>query len=708
MTGPFGSCLNRQGSFCDIVLIPDEPEVCVLEDLSADARFSAHPNVVGAPFLRFYAGAPLVGSSGLRYGTLCVLDVRPRSFPASLLSTLVNFAELVTRELELGKEIPTRLKHLGPLVRSSETCEEPVALVDLSKEGWPLMYCNAAWAKEAAIPSYQSSCQPVDPNSQEYRTSFWDLFEAIVQEDIDRDVPAALQALKPAKLRVRRKGPAMDLVGDVTVVLRPASDSISSTVPVGIPGFVPFEGVLRGASMGPPGHLTMSPNVEGSVDNLWFATLRGAESPRSVYSTSSRSQRSSLESSKRSSMESQRGTPRGVVADTRQSSEASLDFGTSSWKESMSTNMSATASRSPSSQPRKAVVPKEFHDVVSLPGLPQIHEGKKMSAASRLVGPSPREMLPFNTELPERYKDMQLGPLLGVGSFARVHRAVWRGHLVAVKMIELPAESVYWPQLQCAIAEGTISSELRHSNIVGTIDTTHFRLAINPFFGTDPSGCINDQPYTRPLEEMDCVWIVQEICDRGKLADALDRGWLRNERSQDSPPHLPTLLRTAADIASALGFLHSRGIIHGDLTYNNVLLQSNNEDPRGFIAKVGDFGLSKLVQETSIRTNHVGTVSHLPPELLSDGIMDFYTDIYSLGVLIWEMWTGVRAWCGQRPAQIVLAVTTGKGKLELPADAPAQLRDLVSRCVNEDRYKRPNAGEVWVELQAMLLFASLG
>ena len=162
-------------------------------------------------------------------------------------------------------------------------------------------------------------------------------------------------------------------------------------------------------------------------------------------------------------------------------------------------------------------------------------------------------------------------------------------------------------------------------------------------------------------------------------------------------------MRTASDIASAIGYLHSRGIIHGDLSYNNVLLQTSDEDPRGFVGKVCDFGLAKLALETSMRTNHCGTISHMAPELLSEGALGFYTDVYSIGVLIWEMWTGVRAWCGQRPAQIVLAVTSGKGKLQLPKDAPENLRNLVSRCVDVDRTKRPTAAELWVELQAMLL-----
>lgn len=72
----------------------------VVEDALQDERFAENRYVKGAPHIRFYAGCPLVGSMGHRYGTLCILDFVPRHFTAEQYLTLCHFAELATRELE--------------------------------------------------------------------------------------------------------------------------------------------------------------------------------------------------------------------------------------------------------------------------------------------------------------------------------------------------------------------------------------------------------------------------------------------------------------------------------------------------------------------------------------------------------------------------------------------------------------------------------
>lgn len=59
------------GSFCDWILVPEAPEMLIVENALEDARFRSHPYVVNAPGIRFYAGAPLVATQdGHRYGTL--------------------------------------------------------------------------------------------------------------------------------------------------------------------------------------------------------------------------------------------------------------------------------------------------------------------------------------------------------------------------------------------------------------------------------------------------------------------------------------------------------------------------------------------------------------------------------------------------------------------------------------------------------------
>lgn len=86
-----------KGSFCGEALLSDVP--LVINDALLDPRFASHPMVTGAPGVRFYAGQALHGPNGLRVGTLCILDSRPRQFPPSDRFMLANLASSVDREI---------------------------------------------------------------------------------------------------------------------------------------------------------------------------------------------------------------------------------------------------------------------------------------------------------------------------------------------------------------------------------------------------------------------------------------------------------------------------------------------------------------------------------------------------------------------------------------------------------------------------------
>lgn len=76
----------------------------------------------------------------------------------------------------------------------------------------------------------------------------------------------------------------------------------------------------------------------------------------------------------------------------------------------------------------------------------------------------------------------------------------------------------------------------------------------------------------------------------------------------------------ATVVCSAMAYLHSLDILHGDLSSNNVLLACNSDDQRGFTAKVADFGLARMLpQGDTIQTRAIGTITHMPPELMLEG-----------------------------------------------------------------------------------------
>jgi mitogen-activated protein kinase kinase kinase 11 len=95
------------------------------------------------------------------------------------------------------------------------------------------------------------------------------------------------------------------------------------------------------------------------------------------------------------------------------------------------------------------------------------------------------------------------------------------------------------------------------------------------------------------------------------------------------------VLRRARDVAAGLAHLHSQNICHGDLKCENVLLRSDASDPERVTAKVADFGLSRAlaVGQSHLSTRRYGTVTHMPPELLSSGKLTVAADVYSFGIM---------------------------------------------------------------------------
>lgn len=84
----------RSDAFCNHTIRADD--VLVVPDATRDPRFAGNRYVVGSPFLRFYAGAPLIYLRGIRFGALCLLDTRPRDFTLGDRAELAELADLVT------------------------------------------------------------------------------------------------------------------------------------------------------------------------------------------------------------------------------------------------------------------------------------------------------------------------------------------------------------------------------------------------------------------------------------------------------------------------------------------------------------------------------------------------------------------------------------------------------------------------------------
>ena len=262
----------------------------------------------------------------------------------------------------------------------------------------------------------------------------------------------------------------------------------------------------------------------------------------------------------------------------------------------------------------------------------------------------------------------RLGPYqilssLGAGGMGEVYRArdTRLGRDVAVKV--LPERLSSNPGVRARFErEARAVSSLNHPNICTLFDVGR-------------EGAVD--------------FLVMELIEGETLADRLARG----------PLPMPELLKFAAQVASALDRAHRAGVIHRDLKPGNVMLTKSG-------AKLMDFGLAKPADSgvvspgltvaptaTSPLTADgaiVGTFQYMPPEQLEGKEADARSDLFGLGLVIYEMATGRRAFEGTTQASLIAAILKDEPKPIRATStlSPAALDRLVSQCLRKDPDER--------------------
>jgi serine/threonine-protein kinase len=163
---------------------------------------------------------------------------------------------------------------------------------------------------------------------------------------------------------------------------------------------------------------------------------------------------------------------------------------------------------------------------------------------------------------------------------------------------------------------------------------------------------------------------------------------LRDVIREQAPLSPARALDLLAPILSALSAAHDAGIVHRDIKPENVLIADNGA------VKVADFGLARAVSATGNTATQgllMGTVSYLAPELVTDGSADARSDVYSSGILLYEMLTGNKPHSGDTPIQVAYAhvhADVPPPSSEQPS-IPPYVDALVQRATARDRDLRP-------------------
>jgi serine/threonine protein kinase/Tfp pilus assembly protein PilF len=179
-----------------------------------------------------------------------------------------------------------------------------------------------------------------------------------------------------------------------------------------------------------------------------------------------------------------------------------------------------------------------------------------------------------------------------------------------------------------------------------------------------------------------------------------------DKRIGGQPLMTPEIVDIAAQIADALDEAHSKRIVHRDIKPSNIVIT-----PRGRV-KVLDFGLAKVEQkwepssefDTQVKTNPgmvLGTVPYMSPEQAQGKEVDNRTDIWSLGVLMYQMATGRLPFASPSALEMIdrIVGVQPKAVSHYNADAPAELERIIRKCLEKERARRyQSASDLLVDL----------
>ncbi|KAG2488607.1 hypothetical protein HYH03_012924 [Edaphochlamys debaryana] len=272
-----------------------------------------------------------------------------------------------------------------------------------------------------------------------------------------------------------------------------------------------------------------------------------------------------------------------------------------------------------------------------------------------------------------------LPTILGKGAFGRVQEGLYQGRKVAVKMIlEAINDCVGGDTAQrtaSIVQELETLARCEHPNVVKLL----------------AASLAPPRPFV-VLEHMDYS-LDRLLYGGGKASGDARPGVLP----------LETVLHVAREVAQGLEYLHPH-ILHRDLKPANILLRGARDDLP--VVKISDFGLARF-RGTILVTNEpeAGTAAYVAPECFDPEVLGitYKADMYSYGVVLWEMLAGVQPWSGMSPIPIALQVAMHNRRLAVPPPNapgscpsrwPPKLVQIIEECFDKDPLRRPAAAEV--------------
>ncbi|XP_068646104.1 serine/threonine-protein kinase STY46-like [Aristolochia californica] len=237
------------------------------------------------------------------------------------------------------------------------------------------------------------------------------------------------------------------------------------------------------------------------------------------------------------------------------------------------------------------------------------------------------------------------------GSYGDLYRGTYCSQDVAIKVLKPERVNV---DMQREFAQEVyIMRKVRHKNVV-------------QFIGA----C------TRPPS----LCIVTEYMSGGSVYDFLHK--------QKGVFKLPSILKVAIDVSKGMNYLHQNNIIHRDLKAANLLMDENE------VVKVADFGVARVQSQSGVMTAETGTYRWMAPEVIEHKPYDHKADVFSFGVVLWELLTGKLPYEYLTPLQAAVGVVQKGLRPTIPKHTHPKLVELLERCWQQDPTLRPDFSEI--------------
>ena len=268
----------------------------------------------------------------------------------------------------------------------------------------------------------------------------------------------------------------------------------------------------------------------------------------------------------------------------------------------------------------------------------------------------------------------EIGELLGRGGMAdvRIGTDARLGRKVAIKLLKpaLANDPAFRTRFR---REAQDAAKMAHPNIVRIFDAGEETV-------TDPSG-----------NEAQIPFIVMEYVDGRLLKDIIAQGPIAPDEAA----------RITGQILTALEYSHRAGVVHRDIKPGNIMIAANGQ------VKVMDFGIARAVSESSATIAEtsaiVGTAQYFSPEQARGEVVDARTDLYSTGVVLFEMLTGQAPFRGENPVAVAYQHVNQipPAPSSINRAVPASLDAVTTRSLSKDRFARyQSAAEFRDEVEA--------